>query len=291
MIFPSIKIWLSFSLLSFLKKILLGIGETGRRNLSLFVGKLFFFILKKRKEDVLNNLKIAFPDKGEYWRKRICYKTYLHFSQVFLDFLPLYFASDKWIKGKIVINNLDIVKDLTTDTGCVIVGFHFGNWEIIPEVLVRRRFNLASVAKSLKNRAIDGIVRDIRTRNGMKIIDMNDSVLKMVSHVKRGGILYIVPDQYAGRRGRDLDFFGIKTKVFIGPSRLSLKLNVPMILATCNLVNGKYYVNFDALKFDKHDYSEENVLKLTGIYFRYYEEKICKNPEQYFWFHRRWKKR
>ena len=283
---------LEYLLVVWLRSFLCKVPEVRRDKISAAIGKMLYFWLPVRKKTILENLKIAFPHRKEYWRRKICFRCYLHFAKISFDFFPFYFADNKSFFRRVSIKNFRLVEDLIKrGSGVVLTTFHFGNWEVLGDALARSGFDVVAIVRRQKSEGFDSIVTQARTTNGIKVVSMNDNMTGITRHLQRGGILFIVPDQYAGKRGIDITFFGRKTKAFRGPATFSLRLGCPIVLACCNLVNGEYCVNLELLKTDSALESDDPIGEVTQSYFDYFEAKIRSVPEQYFWFHRRWKKR
>ena len=51
----------------------------------------------------------------------------------------------------------------------------------------------------------------------------------------------------------------------------------------------RYRVRLSPIVYEPADDLEEDVRRLTRAYVASLEEVIRENPEQYFWFHKRWK--
>lgn len=291
MIGYSVRERLEYLLVIWLRGFLCKVSEARRDKISAVIGKILYFWLPVRKKTILENLKIAFPCRKEYWRKRVCFQCYLHFAKVSFDFFPFYLSDNDSFFRKVEVRNSHLIKDLMErGNGIVLTTFHFGNWEVLCDALARSGFDVVAIARRQKNKSFDSIITRARATNGIKVVSMNDSMSGIARHLQRGGLLFIIPDQYAGRRGIDITFFGRKTRAFRGPATFSLKLDCPIVVARCNLVNGKYYINLELLKTDGALESDDPIGRVTQNYFDYFEEKIRNMPEQYFWFHRRWKK-
>ena len=64
-----------------------------------------------------------------------------------------------------------------------------------------------------------------------------------------------------------------------------IRTSAPMLVGVCIK---KAFMNYE-IKFLKVDTSSQNIKNITQQYTSTLEKCIRSNPEQYFWFHRRWK--
>ena len=98
-------------------------------------------------------------------------------------------------------------------------------------------------------------------------------------------ILGLVSDQDAKGRGVFVDFFNEPASTHKGAALFHLNTNAPLIFGICVRKNiGKYRVEFIPINPKK-----KSIEDITQLYTTIIEQSIKKYPEQYFWFHNRWK--
>ena len=98
-------------------------------------------------------------------------------------------------------------------------------------------------------------------------------------------ILGLVSDQDAKRKGVFVDFFNKPASTHKGAALFHLNTNASLIFGICVQKNiGQYQVEFIPINPDK-----KSVEDITQLYTTIIEQSIKKYPEQYFWFHNRWK--
>ena len=98
-------------------------------------------------------------------------------------------------------------------------------------------------------------------------------------------ILGLVSDQDAKRKGVFVDFFNKPASTHKGTALFHLNTDASLIYGICVQKNiGQYQVEFIPINPDK-----KSVEDITQLYTSVIEQSIKKYPEQYFWFHNRWK--
>ena len=86
-------------------------------------------------------------------------------------------------------------------------------------------------------------------------------------------------------KGIFVDFFGIPASTPKGAAIFHINTKAPMLLGVCLKENfKKYHIHFKAINTQGKDIKE-----ITQEYTRLIELYVEKYPDQYFWFHRRWK--
>ena len=106
-----------------------------------------------------------------------------------------------------------------------------------------------------------------------------------LSEANKKEILVLISDQDARNRGIFVDFLGHQASTPRGAAIFHKRTGAPLIVGTCIQTDlNKYQIEFVSSKPDKIDEYE-----ITQTYTNIFSAYIRKYPEQYFWFHRRWK--
>jgi len=273
-------------------KIFTPMSSGTRHCITTVLGAIFYYFIPIWKKQVMEILKIAFPESSSEWRRNIAFRNYIYFAKIFFDFFPVYtMSSDRFSKSVVCLNSKLIEKAIQSGKGAIIVIFHFGNWEALGEWFVRNGYNFRAIARKLKNPAAEKIVTETRGRHGMRLFSMKESSATILKFLGGNGILGNVADQDAGRRGIFIKYFGRLSSTFRGPSVFALRQKCPLIAGTCLLEkNGKYVIHFKDISTSiPEGFKKTPAEYLTQLYTNYFEKKIREYPEQYFWFHRLWK--
>ena len=162
---------------------------------------------------------------------------------------------------------------------------HFGSWEVLGKWLGDYAELFVGIAFRQKNIGAHRFFIEQRELSNTKHIFKRESFDKMYDVLKQNGILGLVSDQDAGRRGVFVNFFGIPASTPKGVALFHVNEKSPMIFATC-VQEGllKYKIEFVPILC-----SEKTIKSITQEYTQILENYIRKHPEQYFWFHKRWK--
>ena len=107
----------------------------------------------------------------------------------------------------------------------------------------------------------------------------------MYDVLTQNGILGLVSDQDAKQRGVFVNFFGVPASTPKGAALFDLKSKAPIMLGACIQTGFQRY----RIELVPVIASNQNVENITQVYTALLEKFIRQSPEQYFWFHRRWK--
>ncbi|MFH1213490.1 MAG: hypothetical protein V1681_05345 [Candidatus Neomarinimicrobiota bacterium] len=280
-------------LLKGLRRILRSLSPGHRRHLAHFAGNLVYFLIPYRRSIMHANLRRAFPNANEKWRRRIIQTCYRHFAQVYFDFFPLYEASAQQFDSLVECHDLNVLNDaLSQKRGVVLVLFHFGNWEVCADWFARHGYGIAAVAKKMKNPLADRLFLAARTHNGLQILYKTKANSPRIwKFLRAENILYLLADQDARRNGIFVKFFDQWSSSYRGPALFTLRQKAPLVAGWCLLQdNGKYIIRLKELGTSvPTEYKNEPIAWLTQQIAHFFEEQIQGCPEQYYWFHRRWK--
>ena len=247
------------------------------------LANIFFNYIPKRKKTALKNLKIAFPNKSDEWINTTLKKCYNFFIFNFLQFLAFPFNPNS-IEIE-VVGEEHLKNAVNQKKGTILVSAHFGSWEILGHWFGKNSYPLVGIAQRQKNKGANLFFEEKRQLSGIKQVYRKSSMDSLYDVLNANEILGLVSDQDAKRKGVFVDFFDKPASTHKGAALFHLNTNASLIFGICVQKNlGQYRVEFIPINPDK-----KSVEHITQLYTSVIEQSIKKYPEQYFWFHNRWK--
>jgi KDO2-lipid IV(A) lauroyltransferase len=249
-------------------------------------------IIRPRRKVALDNLRLAFPDSDESWRKETVTKCYQHISWMVAEYLSL--VSDpsrvhSWIvetEGKEI---LDELRD--SGRGAIILTGHVGNWELLAGWLAQSGYPLTAVVRNPDDPNLSELIETYRAALGVGTIEKHFIMKDAVRLAKKGGFLGLLPDQAWHSSGVRGPFFGRMCYTAGGPAAIAHLAGVPVVpVVSYRLAPFRHRVVISpplpmAEGTDRNSAIHENTLRMN----RSIEEMIRPFPEQWLWLHRRWK--
>jgi KDO2-lipid IV(A) lauroyltransferase len=239
-----------------------------------------------RKSVAEENLARAFPDRPREWRERVlrqCYRNFAYNALLFLTLPRSYHQVDVTVSGR---DQLD--RAAAAGRGVLLVTAHFGTWEFLNPWLADNGYAFVAIARRQKNRGADRLFRELREGSGTHQLYHNAALSRMMAALRAGKILGLVSDQDARRRGVFVDFLGVPASTPKGAAVFHRRVGAPILLAVCRACTPRRFrIEFELLP----DQPEETVAAITQSFTTRLERWIRRYPDQYFWFHRRWKTR
>ncbi len=264
-------------------------------NLNKKIINFFFKKFSKRHSKIITkNLKTAFPQKTEKETHKLKNKVYNHFSYIFIEIIYLYLKRrpNKILKNIFIENKEALKNALNKNRGLILFSAHFGNWELIPYIFSKKlKLQIYGVAKEMNNPLVEKTVKNFRKYMGCNTINKKGSIKKIIKLLENKNILYFLIDQNTiERESVFVDFFSTKVSAVTSVSQLHLKKGIPILPVFLHYENDKIVLEIlECINFKKTENYNKDVLNLTQKCTTIIEEKIREYPEQWFWFHDRWK--
>jgi len=251
---------------------------------------LAFYVFKYRRDVVMNNLQIAFPEKTEKERKVIAKKFYHNLIDMFIETIKMLSISEKKLSKRFTAN-WDLVNNLYPSGKSV--QFHVGhnfNWEWGNLILTKKTvYKLLAVYMPFTNKIIEKLFYKMRTRHGAIFLRATHMKEDFVEHSNSQYVLGLVADQNPGHPGNAwwVNFFGRPTPFVKGPAKGAVTNNTAVVFAFVHKVRRGYYdAVFTLATENAASFTEQ---ELTRKFVLYMEEVIREYPDMWLWTHRRWK--
>lgn len=265
----------------------------GSRALARGLAWLAYRIDRRHRDVALENLRLALPETTDDARRHsIVRSVYRHFCQLVMDIvlMPRRVHVTNW-REHVRLGDERIVHHLLGDRPLMLVTGHFGNWELGGTLMGLLGFRTHAVARPLDNPYLDEYVRRVRERTGQKILAKKGDFDQMTEVLARGGVLATLADQDAGARGQFVDFFGRPASTHKAVALMSMEFNVTLlVIGVRRNPRGMYEVLVeDAILPEEYAGQPGAVREITQRFTTALERLVRRDPEQYFWLHRRWK--
>lgn len=249
-----------------------------------------FYINKYRRNVVLNNLRIAFPEKTEKERKLIARKFYHNLIDTFIETIKMITVSEKFLQKRFSAN-WEVINNLKS-TGKK-VQLHLGhnfNWEWGNAICAKKLdFPFVAVYMPIANKTIDRFFRRLRSRNGTLLVRATKMGEDMLPYRNVQYLLGLVADQNPGRLARGLwfNFFGRPTPFLGQPAKYAIANDCAVVFAFIHKKKRGYYEAVFTVV--EENPKQTDPIELTRRFVRYMEDVIRQYPDMWLWSHRRWK--
>ncbi|MFC1511580.1 lysophospholipid acyltransferase family protein [Candidatus Latescibacterota bacterium] len=172
---------------------------------------------------------------------------------------------------------------LTSHTGC---------WELLGAYLVAVGVPLSVIARRLYDHRLERLLIESREKSGIENITRGHDTRDVLRALKQGRLIGILIDQdYVNVKGMFVDFFGKPASTAVGPAVLSMKYGVPIVpVLTYRDERHRHHVCIgEPVSIKPSGDSEADREALTTACSQAIEAFIREHPEQWVWFHERWR--
>lgn len=258
---------------------------------------LWFDVLRVRRQIVLNNIKLAFPQKNRDECIRIGRACMQNMCRSFFDVLKIPSLSEEWIKQNVIFEGLENLKAADPQAkGILFLSLHLGSGDLSASIISRNIIKCHIITKRFKNKFLDEFWFALRGASSTEFINAHgkNNAYQILSVLKkRQGVVFVL-DQYMGPPyGVESTFFGQKTGTAYGLALFAKKTQAPVIsIYTYWDDSDKLHICFGE-RIDLQPFVEEDdesfKLAATNRFNAELEDIITKHPEHWMWVHRRWK--
>ncbi len=185
--------------------------------------------------------------------------------------------------------NIDEV--LRKGKGGIILTAHFGNWELVGASFSLMGYCSNAIVRPAKLQKLDEFVNHYRQKTGLKCIGRGTSIKSAIQCLRRNELLGILADVDTKVDGVFVDFFGHPAYTPKGPVSIALKTGAGLLptFMVRQKDNSHKLIIEKELKLVITGNTEEDIRLNTQAFTKVIESYIRKYPEQWIWFHDRWK--
>ena len=263
-----------------------------------YLARFITFFIKIRNEIVMNNLAVAFPDMSVNDKIKIRDKMYENiFISSFESYKYMYLTKEQKIKHLLIDSESrkTLFRGHNENIASIGVGGHFGFFEGGGHYCSSFGVKTSFVVANQKNKLTEKLIDLPRKKAGIGVIHRK-SMRQLIEAIRNKHLIALLSDQDAGRKGLFVDFFGKKASTHKNAAVLALKYNIPLLLVST--VRDKKDITKHHLIFreimvadiaDSNMSKDKKIFEIVQRYTKAIEDEIRKNPDHYWWIHKRFK--
>lgn len=257
-----------------------------------FLFLLAYYVIGYRKKVVLNNLKLAFPEKSEKERKLLAKKVIRHFCDFLVESIKAFSLSEKEVRKRYRFVNPEVLNNTAKNGKSIILtAAHINNWEWSVSMPLVSEIQIFGTYKEIKNQYFNDFMEKSRTKFGLIASNTKDTIPNMLKNLKKGvkGAYILISDQnpLLHKTNHWQTFLGVKVPVHTGAELLAKKFDMSVVNYTTKKVKRGYYeTTFELITDTPKDFKD---FEITDKYLAITEKSIREQPENYLWTHKRFK--
>jgi KDO2-lipid IV(A) lauroyltransferase len=261
------------------------------RGVGVAFGQLGWLVVRRDRRRAFASLAVAFPDKSRREHRRIARGMFHHLGMSVMEILWLPNVNESNMHRTTTVTGIDrIAKLIRNGHGVVVFTAHCGNWEWLAYGAGLTCPNVTVLQRERNEADIGRLIVDTRSRAHVHTIDRGSvgAGREMIQALRHGGLLAFLIDQSLQTESVKVPFFGLPAPTPIGPAKLAVRTESYVASAFVHRENGHQYLTFsEPVPTTRND----DPVALTQRMTEAIEAQIRRHPEQWVWFHERWRER
>ena len=259
------------------------------RALGWLLGQLLYVLAAPRRKVALRNLQLCFPEASAAQRRAWAREVFVVFCQTWLDRSWLWSAPRALVEQRVTLQGA--LHELDGDTPTIIFAPHFLGMDAGGLALpLRLERAFTSIFSTHPNPAVDNWFMQGRQRFGdVRMLNRADGVKPIISNLRKGGLLYLLPDMdFGAGESIFVPFYGVPTATVPSLSRFA-RLGRAKVVGMVTRLTPTGYVAEITPAWEH--FPSDDVVADTASMNRHLESYIATMPGQYYWVHKRFKTR
>ena len=253
------------------------------------LGRILFVLVVPRRKIALRNLALCFPQASPAQHRAWAREAFVVFCQTFLDRSWLWSAPREVVLRRVKLQGA--LHELDGDTPTIIFAPHFYGMDaggLALPLHTTRAFT--SIFSTHPNPALDAWFMRGRQRFGdVRMLNRADGVKPIISSLRKGGLLYLLPDMDFGpNESIFVPFYGMQAATVPSLSRFA-RLGRAKVVGMVTRLTPEGYVAEITPAWEH--FPTDDVAFDTARMNRELERYINPIPGQYYWVHKRFKTR
>ena len=254
-------------------------------------GFVTFYLLPRERKRAIAHLTMAFQEKDRPWIRRTARRCFVHLGKALFEAMlmtPHRLASIVDIRGEENIRTA-----LSRGKGVIYVTGHIGNWELMAHV-IGLKFKLSVIAAPIEPKQVNDMIVGLRAAMGVTTVLRNrpGAVKEMIRTFRENRILGILIDQDTDVESTFVDFMGTPAWTPIAAASMAIKFGAPVIFGHIKRgPDNRHTIYIEGpLDLVLTGDTEKDIVTNTAMLTKKIEDCIRKDPEQWVWMHRRWRR-
>jgi len=238
---------------------------------------------------VRKNLELCFPELDEDARNTLYRRHLVESMRLVLESGAMsYWPAERFERHVPVVKGWEATRELIDGKrGVIIVGAHFGNWEVLPLWLSIHR-PLTALYKAPKKPELDRLITTTRSRFGSRMIRSGSpSMRRLLAALRNGEMIGLLADQQPKQgEGVFVDFFGQPALTMTLVNRLARRTGAAVVFISAERLEKGTGWALRLRPADEGIAGDDPKAALT-IMHDWLENEIRRDPAQYLWSYKR----
>jgi KDO2-lipid IV(A) lauroyltransferase len=263
------------------------------RGFGAVLGPVLYTLAVPRRRVVDANLALCFPQKSAAERRTLARQTFVYVAQSWLDRSWLWHAPEKTVAARLKVTGSasEIDEIAHGSEPMILFAPHFYGLDAAATALTMHTARPSTtIYTTQRDPLVDEWIREGRKRFG-NVVALNrvDGIKPIVAGLRKGGLLYLLPDMDFGRdQTVFVPFYGVQAATVPSLSRFARLGRARVVPVVSKLTRTGYEI---AVLPAWKDFPSADAVADTALMNTRLQGYIDTMPAQYYWVHRRFKTR
>ena len=257
------------------------------------LGFTAYYLLPRERKRALSHLVSVFGEKDRRWIRLTARRCFVHLGKALLEVMLMTPQRLSQVVDFPVESEENLRSAMKLGKGAVYVTGHIGNWELMGNA-VATRYPLSVVAAPIEPEQVNDMIVNLRAGMGVRTIlrGRTGASRELIRIFKEHRILGILIDQDTDVDGAFVDFMGKPAWTPTAAASMAIKFDAPLIFGYIKRgADNRHTVHLEGpLDLISTGDREQDIIANTAMLTKKIEDVIRKNPEQWVWMHRRWRR-
>ena len=260
------------------------------------IGSLAFHLAGRDRKKALRNLESAYGSElSKKEIRKIAKGCFRHFGITLFEVMKIPGLSAARMSKMVTFKGMEQIKEaIESGRGVIVATGHIGNWELMGAAACKSGIPVNVIARRVNDSKLNDLVVDFRVKSGINTIlrEAPESARKILKSLRSGQMLALLIDQDTRVEGEFVPFFGRLAHTPTGAAALALKTGALFAAVAARRTGiGKHEIIVEEIRINDEIDRDHAIIEATAKATALFEKWIRQEPEQWPWFHERWKTR
>jgi KDO2-lipid IV(A) lauroyltransferase len=259
------------------------------------LGAVLYRVLGKPRRLALEHLQIAFGDAlSGSARERLARASFINIARCFCEMIKIddirarrdgYVDVEGWEHAASV---------LSRGKGALVITGHIGNWELLAAHFAWLGLPVVAIARRVYAERLNQLLVDFRGRQGVETIlrESPQSARQILRALKSNSLLAMLIDQDTHAPSVSVPFFGRLARTPAAAASMAIRRDLPVVAVFIQRrPEGGHRITIQPpFQIARTGDAAADIRALTRQFNAALEAQIRKNPAEWVWWHRRWRR-
>jgi lauroyl/myristoyl acyltransferase len=258
---------------------------------------LAYHLMRRGTTSLIDNFRGVRPWAAERELKQLARQTYRTYARDTIDFIRSLEMRPEQLEATVAYDNACVLDPLLAlGRGVILVGGHFGNWELGGIALRQfKRCAVAVVGRPEPSPAVGALRRRMREQFGIESIEighMLETALLLRRVLAANTVVAMLIDRHFGRDRIDVTFFGRQTPFVRSPALIARISGAPLLPASMiRQADGRFVGWFGTPVYvDAAEQGDAPLHRATQAVAAQLESQIREYPHLWYQFYSYWER-